>query len=201
MSVEPNSNTMTDDFFKFLSETTKENFLAVQQIVYSDESYNPYSEDLNILEEQLDNDEFEEVVKYVSVNILLSPRAHFYKNYAYTKLGNEDGANAELILGQKILEAISLTGNGTIEMPYRITRMSDERDLLAYMDETFASQSLVAENNRFYDLITTQSGNRIYFDISTSYTKMQNLVDDGEMDLSFLTEETVNEKKWWQFWK
>ncbi|MDH4471177.1 MAG: DUF4919 domain-containing protein [Fluviicola sp.] len=192
---------MTDDFFKFLSETTKENFLAVQQIVYSDESYNPYSEDLNILEEQLDNDEFEEVVKYVSVNILLSPRAHFYKNYAYTKLGNEDGANAELILGQKILEAISLTGNGTIEMPYRITRMSDERDLLAYMDETFASQSLVAENNRFYDLITTQSGNRIYFDISTSYTKMQNLVDDGEMDLSFLTEETVNEKKWWQFWK
>lgn len=192
---------MIDDFFKFLSETTKENFLAAQQVVFSDESYNPYSEDLNILEEQLDNDEFEEVVKCVSVNILLSPRAHFYKNYAYTKLGNEDGSNAELFLGQKILEAISLSGNGTIEMPYLITRMSDERDLLAYLDETFASQSLVAENNRFYDLITTQSGNRIYFDITTSYTKMQNLVDDGEMDLSFLTDETVNEKKWWQFWK
>lgn len=79
--------------------------------------------------------------------------------------------------------------------------MSDERDMLAYLDETFASQSLVAENNRFYDLITTQSGKRIYFDITTSYTKMQNLVDDGEMDLSFLTDEPVNEKKWWQFWK
>jgi hypothetical protein len=86
-------------------------------------------------------------------------------------------------------------------MPYLITRMSDERDLLTYLNEEFASQSLVTENNRFYDLITTQSGNRIYFDITTSYTSMQNLVDDGKMDLSFLSEEPVNEKKWWQFWK
>lgn len=192
---------MTDDFFKFLSETTKENFLASQQIVFSDESYNPYSEDLNILEQQLDNDEFEAVIECVSVNILLSPRAHFYKNYAYTKLGNEQGANAELFLGQKILEAICLTGNGTIEMPYLITRMSDERDLLTYLKEEFASQSLVADNNRFYDLITTQSGKRIYFDITTSYTSMKNLMDDGKMDLSFLSEEPVNDKKWWQFWK
>ena len=192
---------MTVDFFKFITETTKENFLASQQIVFSDETYNPYSDDLNILEQQLGNDEFEEVIEYVSVNILLSPRAHFCKHYALTELGDEEGAKAELILGQKILEAISLTGNGTKEMPYLITRMSDERDLLAYLDEEFASQSLVADNNRFYDLITTQSGNEIYFDITTSYSKMQNMVDDEEMDLSFLTGELVPEKKWWQFWK
>lgn len=66
---------MTDDFFKFITETTKENFLAAQQIVFSDEAYYPYSEDLSILEERLNNDEFEEVAAYFSVNILLSPRA------------------------------------------------------------------------------------------------------------------------------
>jgi len=192
---------MTDQFFNFISETTKENFQSAQQEVFSDNAYNPYSDDLDLIEELLDENKFDEAVNYLSVNVLLSARAHLYKNYALTQLGKEKEAQAELIFAHKILEGISLTGDGTLVKPYLITRISDEKDFLSYLEEVFARQSLVSDNGHFYDVIVTQSERRIYFDITTPYLKMQNLMDDGKMQLSFLDEQVVKEKKWWQFWK
>lgn len=136
---------MTEDFFKFIMETTKENFSKSQRDVFSNNEYNPYSEDLNYLEELLDEEKFQDAVEYNTVNILLSPRAHLYKNYALTQLKKEDGAKAEMIIALKILECISLTGIGTKDEPYVITRISDEKDFLNYLEEEFSSQSLVSE--------------------------------------------------------
>ena len=176
---------MTEDFFNFITDTTKENFVAAQQLVFSDKDYNPYSDDLDEIVELLDNDDFEKVEAWFSVNILLSARAHFYKNYALTQLGKEREAQAELIIGQKILEGISLTGDGTQENPYVVTRISDEQDLLEYLDEEFESQSLVTNNGRFYDLNTTEWGDEIYIAITVPYPKMQQLMDSGEIDFGF----------------
>lgn len=191
-----------DTFFDFILDTTKDKFLASQAIVFSHEDYNPYSDDLNVMEDLLEEGKYEAVVGYSSVNILLSFKARMYKNYALTKIGDENEAKAELIFSHKILEGIGLTGDGTPEAPYQVTRISDEFDFLIYLDENYASQSLVTVKDRICDVITTHSGKDIYFDITKAYLRMKELMDSGKMKLPFEDEEVIKrEKKWWEFWK
>lgn len=193
---------MEDNFFDFILSTTKENFLKAQERITKSEGYDPYSQDIEIITDLLDNNKYKEASSYTNLNILLSPRAHLLKQYAFTQLGNDNEAKAEMILAQKILEGLSLTGDGTKELPYLVTRISDERDLLDYLNEKFSAQSLIQENNRAYDRITTASAKQIYFDITAPYLRMQKLMNEGSFDLDKLFEESgTKSKKWWQFWK
>lgn len=195
---------MTDDLIKFITETTKENFISIQNTVISNAEYHPYSDDLSTMENMLDTSKFEDVGDFYTVNILLSPRAHLYKNYAYEKLNKENEANSELILAQKIMEGLSLTGDGSKQSPYLVTRISDEKDLLSYFQEQFANQKLINDNGRYFDCITCQSGKDIYFDITTPYLKMQELMDTGKIETPFSSKtknRIASTKKWWKFWK
>lgn len=195
---------MTEDLFKFINETTKENFISIQNAVISNPEYHPYSNDLSTMEDMLDAGKFEDVDDFYTINILLSPRAHLYKNYAFEKLNKENEAKSELILAQKIMEGLSLTGDGSQQSPYFVTRISDERDMLSYFQEQFASQRLINDHNRYLDCITSQSGKNIYFDITTPYLKMQELLDSGKIKTSFRQgnkNADTSTKKWWQFWK
>lgn len=182
--------------FQFVIETTKENFETSQQSIFSHESYDPYSEDLENIENLLDENRFEEVIKYNNINILLSPRAHLYKSFALRQLGEESNAKSEVILAHKILEGISLTGEGTQEKPFVVTRISDEKDFLTYLEEQFSGQSLQHSEDKIYDVINTVSQKEIYFDITVPYQKMMNLINNQ-------VEKPTNTKtkKWWQFWK
>ncbi|WP_299619296.1 hypothetical protein [uncultured Tenacibaculum sp.] len=195
---------MTDNFFDFIMDTTCVNFTSSQKEVFDHSNYDPYSDDLNIIEEFLDKNELSKAIEYNSINLILSPRAHLYKNFALDKMNNQKGAQAELIFAQKIMEGISLTGNGTKEMPYIVTRISDEKDMLRYFQEEFKSQSLVKNENKIFDLIQCQSGKKIYFDITRPYLKMQELMNNGKIEsplLKMISENKVQQKKWWEFWK
>lgn len=195
---------MTEDLFKFINDTTKENFISIQNAVISNSEYHPYSNDLSTVESMLDADKFEDVGDFYNINILLSPRAHLYKNYAFEKLNKENEAKSELILAQKIMEGLSLTGDGSKQSPYLVTRISDEKDMLSYFQEQFASQSLINDNSRYFDCITCQSGKDIYFDITTPYLKMQELMDTGKIETPFGSKtknDITSTKKWWEFWK
>ena len=166
-----------DNIFQFLQETTKENFTAAQAMVTGHEDYDPYSKDLNIMEKLLDEDKYEEVARYDNVNVLLSPRAHLYKNYAWRQLEKEHEAKCEMVFAQKIMEGIHLTGDGTKEVPYQVIRISDERDMLMFLQEKFVKQSLIKgeDDEQFFDKIDCESGKEIYFDITTLYHKMQTM--------------------------
>ncbi|WP_452598660.1 DUF4919 domain-containing protein [Pontimicrobium sp. MEBiC01747] len=197
---------MTEEFFNFISETTKENFVNAQNAVKLHPAYNPYSEDLSIMEDLLDEKKFQEAADYSSINVLLSPRAHLYKNYALGQLNNVKDAESELFFAQKIMEGIETTGDGSEEYPYIVTRVSDERDLLNYLQEKFISQRLVNKNNQYFDLINCESGTELYFDITEPYLKMQQLMNDGEIKTPFNIKQESNKntvskpKKWWKFW-
>jgi len=194
---------MTEDFFNFIPNTTKENFINSQNEIFSSTKYNPYSEDLNIMENLLDENNFQKVTEYNNINTLLSPRAHLYKNYALEKLSREKDSKSELIFAEKIMEGICITGNGSKTLPYIVTRISDEKDVLSYLQEEFISQNLVKDNGKIYDLINCKSGNEIYFDITTPYLKMQSLMNNGEIELPFKTKKKSKNsapKKWWKFW-
>lgn len=201
---------MTDDFFDFLTEPTKEAFLKARNYVIEHEEYNPYSDDTSTIQDLLQKEAFEDVLKYTNINVILSPRVHLMKKYAATQLGREKDATSEYFLGHRILEGIESTGDGSKENPYLVLRVSDERDFLGFIGEEFKSQALVKED-KTYDLITTQSGKSIYFDITDSYKKiasfsfsdMLNSLGDDEEDEGFQEEKVVvkeKKKKWWKFW-
>lgn len=201
---------MTDDFFDFLTEPTKEAFLKARNYVIEHEEYNPYSDDTSTLQDLLQKEAFEDVLKYNNINVILSPRVHLMKKYAATQLGKEKEASSEYFLGHRILEGINSTGDGSKENPYLVLRVSDERDFLGFIGEEFKSQALVKED-KTYDLITTQSGKSIYFDITDSYKKiasfsfsdMLNSLGDDEEDEDIQekkVEVIEKKKKWWKFW-
>lgn len=195
---------MTDTFFDFIINTTNVNFTSSQKEVFKHSNYNPYSDDLDIIEEFLDKNELAKAAEYNNINLILSPRAHLYKNYAFYKMDKEKEAQSELILAQKIMEGISLTGNGTKEMPYIVTRVSDEKDMLRYFQEEFKSQSLIKNENKIFDLIQCQSGREIYFDITTPYLRMQELMNNGKIESpiqKMMNKTEIQKKKWWEFWK
>jgi hypothetical protein len=166
---------MTGDFFKFISETTKENFMRSQKAVQMSDDYDPYSEDLKKMTKLLDENKLEETVAFNTVNIILSPRAHLYKSFALEQLGRAEEAKSETILAQKIMEGISITGYGTLRYPYFITQISDERDFLMYLKEEFVSQELMSGDNVVFDKITCKSGKMVYFDITIPYLRLQKL--------------------------
>ena len=173
---------MNESFFDFVKNTTRETFSASQRFVFDHPDYHPYSDDLEIMESFLDNAEYQKTLEHNSINTILSARAHLYKSFAMQELENKDAEKFEMILAHKILEGMSLTGDGSLENAYVVTRISDERDLLRYLQEELVNQQLVQADNRYFDLLECASGKKIYFDITVPYTKMQELMDSGKMD-------------------
>ncbi len=199
---------MTDDFYAFLKEPTKENFLKAHSYVVQHEDYNPYSDDINQMEELLEKNEFQKALEYANINVMLSPRAHLMKKYAATQLEDEEAANAEYFLAMRILEGIESTGDGSKEHPYLVLRVNDEGDLLSYLEEEYQVQRLIQEDT-IYDAITTKSGKTIYFDITDCYQKMNSFsmndlldnldISDEDLDATIVAP-SKKKKKWWKFW-
>lgn len=166
---------MTEEFFLFITETTKENFLSSQRAVQMSDDYDPYSNDLDAMTKLLDANKLEETIAFNTVNIILSPRAHLYKSFALEQLGRKEEAKSETILAQKIMEGISITGYGSMRYPYFITQISDERDFLMYIKEEFEKQELMQGDNVVFDKVTCKSGRDVYFDITIPYLRLQKL--------------------------
>lgn len=195
---------MEHDFFQFIQEPSREAFLKSRDFVINHEEYDPYSDDLDTIEALLDEGKFEEAVDYHNINVLLCPKAHLYKSFALKKLGREDDARSESIFAFRIIDNLELTGDGSLASPYVVTRISDESDFLMHLEEGFGHQSLVNDNGKFLDKITTQSGKEIHFDITDCYKRMQYLIDSGKMKLPFSGGQPVEakqvKKSWWKFW-
>ena len=204
---------MTDDFFDFLQEPTLENFSKARMHVVEDKNYSPYSDDIKNLESLLQKEAYEEALAANNINLILSPRAHMIKKYAAKQLGNEEAEQAEYFLAHRILEGIQSTGDGSKEQPYKVLRVEDERDFLGFIGETLKMQSLVKEE-KTYDLITTESGKSIYFDITECYLKVASFSFEDMLDSLGIDEELkddsdennvsippkADKKKWWKFW-
>jgi hypothetical protein len=192
---------VTKEFLAFIIEPAKESFLASRKIVIEHTDYDPYSDDINELEELLQKGKMQEAVACNNINTLLSPRAHLIKNKALTALGQEKDAKSELIFAVRIMECIALTGDGSMEQPRVVTRVEDERDFLAYMQEQFAAQQLMSSAGKKIDRLTTQSGKELHFDITDCYSRMQELFDTRKTGIEDILGTTSRPAKpWWKFW-
>jgi len=195
---------MKEGFFDFMMEPSKESFLASRKYIVEHEDYDPYSDDLDELNLLLDQEKYKEASEFSALNLILSPRAHLLKNYALDKLQNEQGAKAEHILAMRIMECIELTGDGSQASSYIVTRISDEKDMLLYLGEAMLSQALQSFENKYFDVITTQSGKTIYFDITDCYTRLPYIFEkkkssESKPDTNQKKSES-SKKNWWKFW-
>ena len=189
-----------EKIFEFLTDPTKETFLKCRELVINDPEYDPYSEDIENIQNLLNEGKFEEVIQYVNVNILLSPRAHIYKYFAYKELGDEKGRNIEMTIAQIIFECLEKTGDGTKESPYVITRISDERDLIRHhLNKQDVSQNLVKDGNKIMDALTLDDGTQLYFDIKDPYQRLAFSFSKRNQQAESKDEEKTHKKKWWKF--
>jgi hypothetical protein len=63
--------------FDFVGRSTKENFLKHRELIITNPDYDPDSDDLEIMKKLYENKEYDKLNYYVTINVLLSPRAHF----------------------------------------------------------------------------------------------------------------------------
>ena len=163
---------MTEEFFDFVKEPSAENYLKAQAYVVNHADYNPYSNEIDTIIKFLDENEFEKALTFKSINTILSPSAHLMKRYAATQLKDEKAASAEHVLFLRIIESLTQTGDGSVDNPYLITQMSDERDVLQFQEEKFASQRLLKKAGKSIDQIKTESGKIVHFDVTVCFNAM-----------------------------
>lgn len=160
-----------------LSENpTRENYLDLYRAVVSRPEYDPYSTELNQVIELLQAERASqagEVLSQAMPNLILSPRAHHIASQVYEKMGDAQAAAAEKALVSVCLRGIMASGEGTPESPYVVARVSDERDLAAYLDHKVEGSSLHARDDRFLDALHLADGEQLWFDITDAYQRLQ----------------------------
>lgn len=169
---------MKSSLMTFIKNPSKENFLKLQLEVTSNEAYNPYSFEIYELENLLDDEKFEEVIQYESINTILLPSFHFLKSYALEQMNRIEESENEYEIATSLLLAIEATGDGTKELPFIITRISDENDTLMSLAENKRSQNLIEIDNTYFDVIKCESGKEIYFDITKPYLRNEILIEN-----------------------
>lgn len=186
--------------FEFLTDPTKETFLKCRELIINNPEYDPYSDDTGTMLDLLNSGKYEEVVKYVNINILLSPSAHIYKYFAYKELENEKAKNIEMMIVETLFECIEKTGAGTKDSPYIITRISDERDLIRqHFNKQDVSQRLVKEGDQILDVLRLEDGTDVYFDIKTLYHRLAFSFNKRNQEAEKEKGEKSQKKKWWNF--
>lgn len=180
---DPRLETIRQAFGEFLVQPQEGQFEELRETIIAHENYSPYSDDLTRMIGADKAGEHESVFvlfREQFPNLLLSPTAHRIMNHAHTALGREKEAQMEGAIAWRCLEGILSTGDGTREKPYRILRIQDEYEVLAYRQLEFKSQSLQEEGDRRYDLIATEDGSEVVFDVTDPMRRASEKMGGGE---------------------
>jgi hypothetical protein len=184
--------------FDFVADPTKENFLKHRELIITNPDYDPDSDDLKILKKLYENKEYDKLNYYVTINVLLSPRAHFLKFISLNEIGNTKAAESIVFICHNILNCIEKTGDGTIENPYIVIRTSDEDDLLELrLSKKYLQKRLIQHEDKYLDVLTLEDGSELYFDITDAYKRSKFLLDKEKSEGK--KAEKPKKKSWWNF--
>jgi len=188
--------------FDFVADPTKENFLKSRELIVTNPDYDAYSDDLDIMEQLFENKEYEKLNYYVTINVLLSPRAHFIKYLSLKESGNMKAAESVMFICVNILRCIEKTGDGTLQNPYIVIRVSDEKDFLQFhLKKKHTQQRLIQNEDKYLDVLTLEDGSELYFDITDAYKTVSRSFAKSKSELKKeeKEEEKLPKKKWWNF--
>ena len=122
-----------DQFIRFLQDPSRENFIAIREIVVAHPDWKPYGTGLEDLSKLLDDEKWEEFVEgghTLVPDYLLSPSFHMMRSFALNKLEDEQSADMEAAMAMMCIQGIKSTGEGTQDSPWLVTRTLDEYDVI-----------------------------------------------------------------------
>jgi hypothetical protein len=167
---------MDDPFIKFLQDPSRENFLAIRDIVIEHPDWQPYGTGLEELSKLLDEenwDEFIEGGRKLVPDYLLSPSFHMMRSFALNKLEDEESADMEAAMAMMCIQGIKSTGDGTQDSPWLVTRTLDEYDVLRQLSKEPGGQALIeGEDGRRLDRIECTDGSEYFFDVTDCMKKL-----------------------------
>ena len=166
------SRSTKETFLEYLNKPSVENFHAVRQKVAESDRYAPYSNELDVLAANLNEEDPQCAIEYfwrTFPSLLLSPSAHWMLSKAYNSMGKEGEAAFEKALAHQLIKSILATGKGTKKKPYAVMRVEDERDVLAALRKQPGPQFLMMDKNRVLDLLQCSDGSEVYFDITLMF--------------------------------
>lgn len=166
---------MRDELIRFIQSPDKDAYLAFRAKLLASDGYEPYSDEIDTageLYEQQKVHEARDTIQNAMGNLILSPRAHQLLGFLHHKLGDEQAAQMEMMIGQACIEGILATGDGTAMNPYVVLRTSDEHDVIEFLDKQLKQQSLMHKDDRHLDLIKCTDGSEYWFDITDAYNQL-----------------------------
>ena len=96
----------------------------------------------------------------------LVPRVHYYAALAAEARRDDADLELEQMLLVICLRALLLTGDGSPELPYVVTAVSDEYDLLDSLDLFPVTRKLLHRGDGAFDVVACEDGSEIWFDVS-----------------------------------
>lgn len=165
-------NDMREELTQFIQSPGRGTYLAFREKIIASDAYEPYSDEIDTageLYEQQKIQDARDVLQKAMGNLMLSPRAHQLLGFLHHKLGDEQAAQMEMMIGQACVEGILATGDGSADEPYIVVRTSDEHDVIEHLEKELKQQSLTHKNDRHLDLIQCTDGTEYWFDISDAY--------------------------------
>src|SRR5688572_21367941 len=113
----------------FITEPTRERYLALFEYVTSLPEYDPYGNLLSEAEQLIATDRHDSAATLLDGNVapwMLSPSLHMFLSIIAKKKGDADGARFEGFFAAACCEGILSTGDGTEQSPYLVTCTHDE---------------------------------------------------------------------------
>ncbi len=151
---------------KWVENPSLSEFFYLQNEVFENPLYEPYSDDHHKVTEYYVEEEYDKLLSHENVNTLLCPLAYSLKVDACMNLDKFRQGTEAKKLYNAIMASLLESGDGSEANPYIITRLSDEFDILQHLDEDQESQFLLQIGDRRIDKIRCHSGRELHFDVT-----------------------------------
>ena len=152
------------DFFR---SPSVDYYLTAQLAILESDSYDPAARRVISLESRISSGYHAVAaeLEHYGAEYQICPRWHYLGARIHERNRNRPGVRTSVQRMQLCLRAISETGDGTKDAPYRITFLTDTDDIVRAFGESVRYQQLVGGPDGYRDVVTAHSGDEFWFDV------------------------------------
>jgi hypothetical protein len=161
--------TIDERFADFLQHPTHNRWLSLREQLISHADFAPHSHEWRQLEEAFAEGGYERVMTLgdpLAQRGCLSPRFHFLVGVAAEELGDPERADWHQQCARLCLTALLQSGAGSRKDPYLCTYPWDCYDILRVLGRQAQGQRLIQYEGRWFDVLATESGQDVWFDVT-----------------------------------
>ena len=152
----------------FVLNPSEETLAPLQAEVMAAANYDPLVLFESVVSPLMDSGKYQGAVDAVwrmLPGVFLSPTAHAMLAHVYDQWGDEKASRRETKFARLAMDTLTSSGAGTQEAPYRVLRVSDEYDVLRYVQRTSVAQRVVVIDGQGYDVHQCSDGSEVWFEL------------------------------------